>query len=59
MHREVENKFGVSVLMLDGDHTDSRAVSDAVVQTRMEAFIEGLEQKKFGRLRLVEKLSIQ
>lgn len=59
LHRDVEKQFGVSVLMLDGDHTDSRAVSDAAVQTRMEAFIEGLEQKRFGRLRLVDKLSVQ
>lgn len=53
LQRAVESRLGVPVLMLEGDHTDSRAVSDAVIQTRMEAFIEGLEQKKFGHLRLV------
>lgn len=52
LQRVVESRLGVPVLMLEGDHTDPRAVSDAVVQTRLEAFIEGLEQRKFGHLRV-------
>lgn len=52
LKRAIESGLGIPVLMLDGDHTDSRAVSDAIVQTRLEAFIESLEQRKFGRLRL-------
>lgn len=56
LKRAVETNLNIPVLMVDGDHTDSRAVSDAVVQTRMEAFIELLEQRKFGRLRLTQKV---
>jgi bcr-type benzoyl-CoA reductase subunit B len=52
LKRAIETRMNIPVLMLDGDHTDSRAVSDAVVQTRLEAFIESLEQRKYGRLRL-------
>lgn len=50
LKRAIEDRLNIPVLMVDGDHTDSRAVSDAVVQTRMEAFIESLEQRKYGRL---------
>jgi len=56
LKRAVETNLNIPVLMVDGDHTDSRAVSDAVVQTRMEAFIEMLERRKFGELRLAPKL---
>lgn len=52
LQRVVESRFGVPVLMIEGDHTDARAVSDAALQTRMEAFIEGLEQRKHGHLRV-------
>lgn len=52
LQRVVQSRFGVPVLMLEGDHTDPRAVSDAIVQTRIEAFIEGLEQRKYGDLRV-------
>lgn len=50
LKRMIEDCLEIPVLMVDGDHTDSRAISDAVVQTRMEAFIESLEQRKYGRL---------
>lgn len=50
LKRAIEDRLRIPVLIVDGDHTDSRAVSDAVVQTRMEAFIESLEQRKYGRL---------
>jgi bcr-type benzoyl-CoA reductase subunit B len=52
LKRAVEQRLQIPVLMVDGDHTDARAVSDAMIQTRMEAFIESLEQKKYGGLRL-------
>jgi benzoyl-CoA reductase/2-hydroxyglutaryl-CoA dehydratase subunit BcrC/BadD/HgdB len=52
LQRAVERRCGIPVLILEGDHTDSRAVSDAAVQTRIEAYIEALEQKKYGHLRV-------
>ena len=45
MQREIQARLGIPVLMVDGDHTDPRAYSDAVVQTRLEAFIESLASK--------------
>lgn len=45
VQREIQARLGIPVLMVDGDHTDPRAYSDAVVQTRLEAFIEGLASK--------------
>ena len=44
LQREIKARLGIPVLMVDGDHTDPRAFSEAVVQTRIEAFIEGLDQ---------------
>ncbi len=43
VQREIQARLGIPVLMVDGDHTDPRAYSEAVVQTRIEAFVEGLE----------------
>lgn len=45
LQREIKSRLGIPVLMVDGDHTDPRAFSDAVVQTRIEAFIESLESR--------------
>lgn len=50
LQREVERRLGLPVLVVEGDHTDSRAVSDAVLQTRLEAYLEALEQRKYGGL---------
>lgn len=55
LQRAVERRCGIPVLILEGDHTDSRAVSDAAVQTRIEAYIEALEQKKYGHLRVTTR----
>jgi len=44
LQREIKARLGVPVLMVDGDHTDPRGYSEAVVQMRIEAFIEGLEK---------------
>lgn len=46
LQRVVKERLGIPVLMIDGDHTDPRAFSEAVAETRIEAFVEGL-----GRVR--------
>lgn len=46
LQRVIHERLGIPVLMIDGDHTDPRAFSEAVVQTRIEAFIEGLDRAR-------------
>jgi bcr-type benzoyl-CoA reductase subunit B len=43
LQREIMKRHGIPVLMVDGDHTDPRAYSEAVVQTRIQAFIESID----------------
>lgn len=42
-------KSGIPVLVMDGDCVDRRNSSDGQVSTRLNAFIEVLEKKKYGK----------
>ena len=49
LQREITKRLGIPVLMVDGDHTDPRAYSEVMVQTRIQAFIEGLDAARAAR----------
>jgi benzoyl-CoA reductase/2-hydroxyglutaryl-CoA dehydratase subunit BcrC/BadD/HgdB len=49
IQRIILNKTGIPGLVLEADMTDSRVYSDAQVKTRIEAFMETLENRKGAR----------
>jgi benzoyl-CoA reductase/2-hydroxyglutaryl-CoA dehydratase subunit BcrC/BadD/HgdB len=49
IQRLIREKTGIASLVLEADMTDARVYSDAQVQTRVEAFIETLENRGIGR----------
>lgn len=46
LQREIMKRLGIPVLMVDGDHTDPRAYSESVVQTRIQAFLESIDASR-------------
>jgi len=49
--REHLSREGVPILMIESDIADPRFFSEAQVKNRIEAFMEGLEEKKYYRAR--------
>jgi benzoyl-CoA reductase/2-hydroxyglutaryl-CoA dehydratase subunit BcrC/BadD/HgdB len=49
IQRALEEELGIPSVIIDGDHMDARNFSLAQFQTRIEAFMEMLKQKKGGR----------
>ena len=47
--RQVEERTGVATVIFDGDQTDPRAFSPAQYETRVQALLEMMEQKKEER----------
>ncbi|MBM4305182.1 MAG: 2-hydroxyacyl-CoA dehydratase, partial [Deltaproteobacteria bacterium] len=46
IQRLIYQKTGIPSLMIEADMTDSRVYSDAQVKTRVEAFMETLQNRK-------------
>jgi len=46
IQRLIYQKIGIPSLMIEADMTDSRVYSDAQVKTRVEAFMETLQNRK-------------
>jgi benzoyl-CoA reductase/2-hydroxyglutaryl-CoA dehydratase subunit BcrC/BadD/HgdB len=55
IQRALHDKLGIPSLIIDGDHMDSRNFSMAQFETRADAFMEMLLEKKQRNKFLVDK----
>ena len=47
IQRIIRERTGIPSVVIEADMTDARAYSDAQVKTRVEAFMETLQNRKF------------